>query len=335
MLVCINYSLHINQFLRWQSLGFQGINLIIGLEDFKTDYGSKRVRVVIESIWVIMRNYSELLPATTESVENRVVAESGQKCILTLSNLLSKSTATSLPVVINTLLDVCERNNWTPKSLCMFFFGSLSLNVPSQFLFVVISSIFRHLEGCKYNENTHSTLLFCIYQILSHNRGPLGFSALELMKNLMSQGKVATSHSNVALPVILSWQSLSSLPEPVSMPVFCMLAVVQYTAFMTQRYDILSYVIRKNFRIAIEALSAHDNSRETSFSDRQSIVTETVNPASFQYLQVIWIFLAGVFSDASRSSKFSLVQSPHSFFKKIFYILNIDDRGRFVLCCVE
>jgi hypothetical protein len=147
------------------------------------------------------------------------------------------------------------------------------------------------------------------------------------MKNLMSQGKVATGHSNIALPVILSWQSLSSLPEPVSMPVFCMLSVVQYTAFMTQRYDILSYVIRKNFRIAIEALSMHENSRETSFSDRQSIVTETVNPASFQYLQILWIFLAGVFSDSSRSSKFSLVQSPHSFFEKIFYILNIDDRG--------
>lgn len=309
-------------------MGFQGINLVIGLEDFKNDYGTRRVRIVIESIWQIMRDYSELLPASTEAMDTRVVSESGQKCILTLNNLLSKSTATSLPVVINTLLDVCERHSWNPKSLCMFFFGSLALNVPSQFIFVVISSIFRHLETCKYNENTYSTLLFCIYQILSHNRGPLGFSALELMKNLMSQGKVATGHSNISLPVILSWSSHSSLPEPVSMAVFCMLSVVQYTAFMTQRYDILSYVIRKNFRIAIEALTTHDVSRETSFSDRQSIVTETVNPASFQYLQVIWVFLAGVFSDSPRTFKFSLVQSPHSFFEKIFYILSIDDRGK-------
>lgn len=318
-------------------MGFHGLNLIIGLEDFKNEYGARRVRIVIESVWMIMRNHSELLPSSTnetrDQVENRSVSDAGQKCILVLSNLLSKSTATSLPMILNVLLDVCEKNSWNPKSLCMFFFGSVALNVPSQFLFVVISSIFRHLESAKYSENTHATLLFCIYQILSHNRGPLGFSALELIKSLMSQAKVSTANSNISLPVILSWSAMSNLPEPVSMAVFCMLAVAQYTAFMTQRYDILTYVIRKNFRIALDSLrTPYDNSRETSFSDRQSIITETVNPASFQFLQIIWIFLSGAFSDVTKPSKFSLIQSPHSFFEKIFYILNIDDRDTLANC---
>ena len=101
-----------------------------------------------------MKNYSEFLPSSTEKSQSdmRNISESGQKCISLVANILGKSTATSLPVVINALFDICDRNDWAPKSLCMFLFGSLSLNVPSQFLFVVISSIFKHLDSITYKE---------------------------------------------------------------------------------------------------------------------------------------------------------------------------------------
>lgn len=276
-----------------------------------------------------MKNYSEFLPNSTEKPQSdmRNISEAGQKSIGIISNLLMKSTATTLPVVINALIDICERNNWAPKSLCMFLFGSLALNVPSQFLFVVISSIFRYMDSIAYQENAYITLLFCIYQILQANRSPLGFSAIELTNNIISRAKIATSHNVISLPIILSGECISLLPESVSMCVFCLIAVFQNTNFMTQRYDILVYILRKNFRMMNDSVSSHFNSRDTSTSDKHSIITESVNPASFQFLQIIWIFFSSAFTENPKISKFSLIQSPSAFFEKLINILKIEDRG--------
>lgn len=304
------------------------MNLIIGLEDFKNDFGVKRVKIVIETVWAIMKNYSEFLPNSAEKPQSdiRNIAEAGQKSILVITNLLGKSTATSLPVVINALFEICERNNWSPKPLCMFLFGSLALNVPSQFLFVVISSIFKYFDNISYHENTYVTLMFCIYQILQANRSPLGFSAIELTSNILSRAKVATLHNQISLPIILSADCITSLPESISMCVFCLIAIFQNINFMTQKYDILVYTLRKNFCL-INDNSYQFNSHETSLSDRHSIVTETVNPASFQFLQIIWIFFSSAFSENLKISKFSLIQSPSVFFEKLLDILKIEDRG--------
>lgn len=209
----------------------------------------------------------------------------------------------------------------------MFLFGSLALNVPSQFLFVVISSIFKHLDSATYQEISYVTLMFCIYQILQANRSPLGFSAIELTNNILSRAKVTTLHNQISLPIILSEDCINTLPESVSMCVFCLIAVFQNTNFMTQRYDILVYILRKNFRLVNENISSQHNSRDNSLSDRHSIITETVNPASFQFLQIIWIFLSSAFSEHPKISKFSLIQSPSVFFEKLLNILKIDDRG--------
>lgn len=209
----------------------------------------------------------------------------------------------------------------------MFLFGSLALNVPSQFLFVVISSIFRHIDLLMYQENSYVTLLFCIYQILQANRSPLGFSAIELTNNILSRAKIVTMHSNISLPIILSVECISLLPESISMCIFCLIAVFQNTNFLTQRYDILIYILRKNFRMLNESASSHFNSRDTSISEKHSIITETVNPASFQFLQVIWIFYASAFTENPKFSKFSLIQSPSCFFEKLVHILKIEDRG--------
>lgn len=316
-------------FYRWQAFGFQGLNLIISLEDFKNDHGARRVRIVIETVWSIMKNFSELLPSIPENNPNdaKNISEAGQKTISIVSNLLSKSSATTLPVVISALIDICDKNDWSPKSLCMFLFGSLALNVPSQFLFVVISSIFKHIDYMNYTENSFVTLMFCIYQILQANRSPLGFSAIELTSNILSRTKTATSHNHISLPVILSEECISILPESVSMCVFSLLAVFQNTNFMTQRYDILVYTLRKNFRALSEEYSSQYNSRDTSISDKFSIITETVNPASFQFLQIVWIFLSGAFSENQKVPKFSLIQSPTIFYEKLLNILKIEDRG--------
>lgn len=305
--------------------------MIVGLEDFKNDYGSKRVKIVIETVWAIMKNYSDFLPNSAEKPQSdiRNISEAGHKCISIVSVLLSKSTATTLPVVINALIEICDRNYWSPKSLCMFLFGSLALNVPSQFLFVVISSIFKHIDTMKYQENSYVTLLFCIYQILLTNRSPLGFSAVELTNNILSRAKIATSQHQISLPVILSEDCISLLPESVSMCVFCLLSVFQNTNFMTQRYDILVYVLKKNFRSSNDQKCSNFDSRDTYFSDKHSIITETVNPVSFQFLQIIWIFFTGAFSESSKVSKFSLIQSPVIFFEKLLNVLKIEDRGNF------
>lgn len=278
-----------------------------------------------------MKNYSEFLPSSTERPQSdiRNISEAGQKSISIVSNLLGKSTATTLPVVINALIDICERNNWAPKSLCMFLFGSLALNVPSQFLFVVISSIFKHVDNIPYQENLYVTLMFCIYQILQANRSPLGFSAIELTSNILTRAKIATSHNHISsLPIILSGDCINLLPESVSMCVFSLIYVFQNSNFMTQRYDILIYILRKNFHMANDNISSQMNSRETNISDKHSIITETVNPASFQFLQIIWIFLSIAFSENPKFSKFSLIQSPSTFFEKLINILKIEDRGK-------
>ena len=288
----------------------------------------KRVKIVIETVWAIMKNYSEFLPNSTDKPQSdiRNISEAGQKSILVISNLLSKSTASTLPVVINALFEICERNNWSPKPLCMFLFGSLALNVPSQFLFVVISSIFKYFDNISYQENTYVTLMFCIYQILQANRSPLGFSAIELTSNVLSRAKVATLHNQISLPIILSAECIGSLPESVSMCVFCLIAVFQNTNFMTQKYDILVYTLKRNFRLLNENISQL-SSRDTTISDRHSIVTETVNPASFQFLQIVWIFFSSAFSESLKTSKFSLIQSPSVFFEKLLDVLKIEDRG--------
>lgn len=326
----------LNFTFRWQAFGFQGLNLIISLEDFKNDHGSRRVKIVIETVWSIMKNYTEFLPNSTERPQSdiRNISEAGQKSISIVSNVLGKSTATTLPVVINALIEICERNNWGPKSLCMFLFGSLALNVPSQFLFVVISSIFKHIDSVAYQENLYVTMMFCIYQILQANRSPLGFSAIELTSNILTRAKIATSYNQISLPIILSGDCINCLPESVSMCVFSLISVFQNTNFMTQRYDILIYVLRKNFRMINDHASSQMNSRETTLSDKHSIITETVNPASFQFLQIIWIFLSIAFSENPKFSKFSLIQSPSIFFEKLINILKIEDRGKRKLKCL-
>lgn len=279
-----------------------------------------------------MKNYSDFLPNSTERAQSdtRFISDAGIKCISVISNLLTKSSASTLPVIINALFEICDRNEWSPKPLCMFLFGSLALNVPSQFLFVVISSIFRQFDSIPYRENEYITLMFCIYQILQANRSPLGFSAIELTSNILSRAKIAASYNQISLPIILSADCISMLPESVSMCVFCMIAVFQNSNFMTQRYDILTYVIRKNFRLLNDPSSNLFSSRDASMSDRQSIVTETVNPASFQFLQIIWVFLSCTFSENSKTSKFSLAQSPSIFYEKLINILKIEDRGNFI-----
>lgn len=300
------------------------------MEDFRNDFGLKRIRTVVETIWTNMKGFSDFLPnAAGKSLpDTHNITESGQRCIITLSNLLGKSTATSLPMVINTLFETCEINGWEPKSLCMFFFSSVALHVPAQYLFVVISSIFKHLEMMKYHDAATVSLLFCVYQILSHNRSPLGFSAIELVKNVLEQTRIATARGSVSLPVILTSASVSSLPESVSMCCFCLLAVFQNNAFMTQRYDILTYVLRKNFRQVMEQLETRDLAKDAHISDRHSVTTETLGPTSFQFFQVVWIFMAGAFSEQPKMAKFSLSQSPAVFFDKILRLLPIDDRGK-------
>ena len=281
-----------------------------------------------------MKNYSEFLPSSPDKPHSDIanISEAGQKSISIVSNLLSKSTASTLPVVINALIDICERNYWTPKSLSMFLFGSLALNVPSQFLFVVISSIFKHIDSVEYDEISYVTLMFCIYQILQANRSPLGFSAIELTNNILSRTKIAASNNRISLPIILSTDCIELLPESVSMCVFCLLTVFQNSNFMTQRYDILTYILRKNFRLVIDNNSpSHLNNRDNYLSDKHSIITETVNPSSFQFLQIVWIFLASAFSENPKVSKFSLIQSPSIFFEKLVNVLKIEDRGKIIL----
>lgn len=278
-----------------------------------------------------MKNYSDFLPNSTERSQSdtRYISDAGIKCISVISNLLTKSSASTLPVIINSLFEICDRNGWAPKSLCMFLFGSVALNVPSQFLFVVISSIFRHFDSIPYRENEYVALMFCIYQILQANRSPLGFSAIELTSNILSRAKIAASYNQISLPIILSANCITMLPESISMCVFCLMSVFQNSNFMTQRYDILTYVIRKNFRLSNDLSTNLLSSRDVSISDKQSIVTETVNPASFQFLQIIWVFLSCTFSENSKTSKFSLAQSPSGFFEKLINILKIEDRGSF------
>lgn len=63
-----------------------------------------------------MKNYSEFLPNSTEKPQSdiRNISEAGQKSIGIISNLLMKSTATTLPVVINALIDICEKKQLVP-----------------------------------------------------------------------------------------------------------------------------------------------------------------------------------------------------------------------------
>lgn len=52
----------------------------------------------------------------------RNISEAGQKSIGIISNLLMKSTATTLPVVINALIDICETRSLGTLNLYACFF---------------------------------------------------------------------------------------------------------------------------------------------------------------------------------------------------------------------
>lgn len=311
----------------WQNFGFDGLRLVLELEDYRSEFGSKRVRVIIDAIWCILRNYSEILPNSGISPQNdaNVLPEPGMRSIQTLAVLFKNTTATSLPIVLDSLFDISERNGWSPKALCMFFFGSAALNVPQQYIFVVLSTIFKHLESMRFNEVGFTAAFFCIYEILLHNRGPLGFSSLELAKNLVAHTRILAANAAVSLPVILTAADFQKLPEPLFVSCNCIIAVTHYSAFMTQRFDILTYILRKTFR-QNDSDPLGNGAADSQFSDRHSVTTDSFGPTTFLFFQLIWIIIAASFVDPPKLSKFSKIQVPSALFDRLIGILSIEDK---------
>jgi hypothetical protein len=318
----------------WQIFGFDGIKHVIELEDFKSERGSRRVKTIIEALWAILRNNADCLPTSMpiSRSEPKIMPEAGQRSIQTFSNLLRTTTATSLPAIFDTIVDVCEHSEgWAPKELCMYFFGAVALNVPQQYIFVVLSAVFKHLESMRFNETAFMSFFFCIYQILTHNRGPLGFSSLELSKNLLCHGRILAASASVSLPIIVSTAEIARLPESLSMCCSCIIAVTQYSAFMTQRFDILTYILRKTFRLQTsDLISSADAARDAS--DRQSVTTDSFGPTSFLFFQLVWIIISSTFAEHTKLSKFSKIQSPVGLFEKLTSVLSIEDRDTAVNC---
>lgn len=168
-------------FFRISELEIRTLQTVISMEDFKTFQGDLRMSLLVGTF---LRYFST---GSYELLFDGYQMRQG-------TPILEKMT-TSFQMLVKGMNTVCLEYFMTamfgifkPKTeICMeatrYMFLILIKNIPSQFLCIFLTEIFRQLE--KTDEHNLVILIDTVTDLILSNRGPLGYTAIDLACNFI------------------------------------------------------------------------------------------------------------------------------------------------------
>lgn len=233
--------------------------------------------------------------------------------------LIQKSNSVSFPIILECVLEF-------PVSAPLQVAAKLLLKalvyfIPAQFISMFLSETFRKLEYA--NSDEVRVLMDSIAILLLSNRGPLGYTAVELASNFLKMLRKQR-------PI----EDLTKTPSEFATPagtVFsiynCFTALLRNSNLAIQKYDIISSVIDRAFL-------PRPAKKPTHTAGHHSIITVSLNGLEeAHYRNVVWgvLFACAEEKDAFKFSKtitcssdssmqlmerlFSLVEVPNTDFQ--------------------
>lgn len=324
---------------------------VIGMEDFKAHGGRDRLTAIIRCI---MRHFADepvrLVLAGLRSPESgrtsvtaMGVVQEGEsagealsranKLISAFQTLVKNLSSSSLPIFMDVFFGIAATEDGAVEPVG-YAFTLLVRNIPAQFLCIFLSEIFRQLERA----NTEAALYLLVdtlTELLLSNRGPLGYSAVEIANNLLRLLRKQRPSAPTDTRVSILHQG-----GPPSKAVFticnCLVSVLRNTNFASQKYEIINHIIHKAFlpkeqpKATTTALTVD---RPTAYiADHHSLATVSLdNAEETQFRAVIWSVLFAMAEESLPPTilKLAFVEIPVKLFESLLLmILNPDSEFR-------
>jgi hypothetical protein len=236
-----------------------------------------------------------------------------------------------------------------PKTeICMeatrYMFLILIKNIPSQFLCIFLTEIFRQLD--KTDEHHLVILIDTVTDLILSNRGPLGYTAIDLAHNFIKLLRKQRPPPPTNLRA--SFFALT-IPPPKSvfaicnaLGIYCVLlfhlhrasilvCILRNTNFASQKYEIINHVLVKAFLPKESKRNQFDHNQISLQSpDYHSLATVTLdNVEEDQFRSVTWSVLFAMAEECLPNTvlKLAFVEIPSKLFESLFQMSVNPDSG--------
>lgn len=277
--------------------------------------------------------------------------------------LVGGSNSTTVPIILRAIFkeldsgisvtdyEVNEGGRWNQHRLATGILSLFIYTVPAQYLCVVLSEFFKKLEETEDDAVTR-VLADTIAELLKSNRSPLGYSGLELARNLLKllrkQRPEATGDPRVSI-------SVAKVRPARTIYFICnaFVALLRNANFALQKYEIIESLIAKAFfrdskaslventdafdhlRISVPSLgpSSMGNKIHNHDDDRHSMGTVTLDSREeLHFRSVVWGILFALTDEGSSPSvlRLAFVEVHVKLFDMLFRMIRVLDE-EFVL----
>lgn len=163
----------------------------VGMEDFRAHGGKDRLAIILRSI---MSHFNDEGVRRTISADLKGNAEvempldeqpdgKATKLSAAFQQLIKGLSSSSLPIFMEAFFTICAEQKCDGMQSTWLAFQLLIRHIPSGFLCIVLTELFRQLEHAQ--EPALSMLLDVLTELLLSNRGPLGYTAVDIASNLI------------------------------------------------------------------------------------------------------------------------------------------------------
>ncbi len=151
------------------------VNAMMAMEDFRTLGGVERLAIVMHSY---TRNLFQLTDHTYhDDFDDSSSLRQG------FQSFVKSLTSATLPQFMKIFFDLVNSYGLKYAEAFCIELTSLIKNIPSAYLCIFVSELFRQME--RVHDQSLSLLVDALSELLLSNRGPLGYSALEISGNLL------------------------------------------------------------------------------------------------------------------------------------------------------
>lgn len=259
---------------------------------------------------------------------------------LSFVHLVEGSNSTTVPLLLDCLFKQFDADKWIHQRLSGGLLNILVHSVPAQFLCVVLSEFFRKLEETE--DNVTTVLANTIAELLRSNRSPLGYSGLELARNLLKLLRKQRPDATEATRASII-QAKVRPPRTIYAICTAFVALLRNANFALQKYEIIESIIQKSFfggtstglevgkSVTDHSLSLGESSQLTlpvSTTERHSILTVTLDQSEeYHFRSVVWGILFSLTEEGSSSSvlRLAFVEVQVKLFDTLFKMVRMGD----------
>lgn len=183
-------------------LELRTIAALIAMDDFRTHQSKERLSLILQTIMhhfaddgvrQVLADVRSPGPGSTSLTIDALVSDAAPskepaqaqagRLIIAFQALAKSQSQQNLMLFMEVFFDICSVARDEALESVNFAFSLLVRNIASQSLCVFLSEIFRQLDRAA--EPHLSLLVDTLTELLLSNRGPLGYSALDIASNLL------------------------------------------------------------------------------------------------------------------------------------------------------